>query len=136
FAASWHLYVNEQNGGVKFPIRFKIAKRTQGCNPQSTNGINRVNVAANYPNYATNGVDYYNTGGISDADLKALSMWDRDYYYNIWLVNYIDGPSGTVGGYAYLPPAPSNLDGNVMLVQYTTPYPNGSYYFAFPHEVG
>ncbi len=136
FAATWPLYVNEQNGGVRFPIRFKIAKRTPGCNPQPTNGINRVKVTDYYPVYANWGIKLEGSTGVSDADLKALSMWDRDYYYNIWLVNYIDGPGGGVGGYAYLPPAPVNQDGNVMLVRYTTPYPNGSYYFAFPHEIG
>jgi hypothetical protein len=136
FAATWSHYVGVQNGGVKFPIRFKMAARSPGCNPVPHNGINRVNVAATYPIYSTRGVALETTNGVPERDLKELSVWDRDQYYNIWLVNYIDGPSGGVGGYAYYPGVNPELDGTVLLVQYTTPYANGSYYNAFPHEIG
>ncbi len=136
FAATWSFYVNPQNGGVKFPVRFKLAQRTPGCNPQPTTGIVRVNAAATFSNYASLGVNVNATSGVSDSALKSLSRWDRDMYYNIWLVNYIDGPSGTVGGYAYYPGVYDYLDGTVLLVNYTTPFANGSYYNAFPHEIG
>lgn len=137
FAATFVHYATPQNGGVKVPIRFVMAKRTPGCNPSATNGINRVNVKATYPNYENHGVALEGTQGVPDYDLKALSRWDRSTYYNIWLVNYIDGPNNSAGGYAYLPPgAPGEGDGTVLLVEYTTPGSNGNYYKALPHELG
>jgi hypothetical protein len=101
---------------VNLEIQFALAQRTPSCG--STNGINRVN-ASSIPNYTSFGVNANNSNGCSDVDLKNFSRWDPAQYYNIWLVNKIDGADGTSGqfiaGYAYFPGSPANIDGTVML---------------------
>lgn len=138
YEAQWTGYADTTNGGVKIPIKFVLAKRapSTSCNGVATTGINRVNVSAIYPNYTANGINRSNWAGVDDSVLKSLSSWPSTDYYNIWMVNYIDGPSGGVGGYAYYPGAPAWLDGTVILARYATPYSNGTYYYAVPHELG
>lgn len=138
YEAQWAGYADTNNGGVKIPIKFVLAKRapSTSCNGVATTGINRVNVSAIYPNYTANGINRSGWAGVSDSVLKSLSSWPSSDYYNIWMVNYIDGPSGGVGGYAYYPGAPGWLDGTVILARYATPYSNGTYYYAVPHELG
>lgn len=134
FEASWPAYPGPSSGGTKFPIRFTLAKRTPTCG--ATTGILRVNASATYSNYTTDGINLSNTAGVDDPDLKALSIWPNDRYYNIWVVNRIDGvdglsPGSFVAGYAYFPGAPSNIDGTIILasqmnINETT----------LPHELG
>lgn len=141
YAASWSSYPNPANGGTKMPIQFTLAKRDPSCN--TTNGINRVDVTT-FTDYNASGYDYAQYGvrrsnpvgqGVRDDSLKRLIGWDPERYYNIWVVNKIDGNDGTSGsfiaGYAYLPPAPTALDGTVILA--TQMNTNRQ---TLPHEMG
>lgn len=123
FAATWSNYPGPGSGGTKFPFRFKLAQRDPNCT--ATTGINRINVL-NFSDYTASGYDYdqygvrrNNSTGVRDDSIKRLSIWPNDRYYNIWVVNRIDGNDGTSGsfiaGYAYFPGAPANVDGTVML---------------------
>lgn len=140
FAAAWPSYPAPGSGGTKVPFRFVLAKRAPDCTP--TNGINRVDVTAvtDYGvggyDYAANGVRRSNATGVRDDSLKRLSLWPSDRYYNIWVVNKIDGvdglsPGSFVAGYAYLPPAPANIDGTVMLASQVNKDK-----ITLPHEIG
>ena len=123
----------EEGGGVvNMELKFVLAKRTPGCG--YTSGIERVD-ASGIPNYAANGVNSKNTDGVSDLTLKNYSRWNPADYYNIWLVNKIDGKDGTAGqftaGYAYFAGASASVDGTVMLA---TQMKSGQK--TLPHEIG
>lgn len=94
-------------------VRFLLAKRDPDCNP--TTGIHRVDMSAN-ADYVANGAS--NTNVSRDIAMKAPIAWDRSSYYNIYVVNKINGKDGTSGqfvaGYAYFPTS-SEADGIVML---------------------
>lgn len=117
---------------VDMELKFVLAKRTPGCG--YTNGIERIDASA-IPDYAANGVNSKNNNGITDLELKNYSRWNAADYYNIWLVNKIDGKDGTSGqftaGYAYFAGAPANVDGTVMLA---TQMKFGQK--TLPHEMG
>jgi hypothetical protein len=116
FAAMWGPYPDSMSGGTHVPIRFALAQRSPNCG--ATNGIVRVNASSILgPEYTTGGVEYNTSTGVPDLDLKNASRWDVNNYYNIWIVNRIDGNAGTgqfVAGYAYLPFS-ATYDGTVML---------------------
>jgi len=122
----------EGGGVVDLEIQFALAQRTPACG--ATNGINRVN-ASSIPGYVANGVNAAGSSGCSDLTLKNFSRWNPANYYNIWIVNKIDGADGTSGqfiaGYAYFPGSPSTLDGTVMLATQMTTGEK-----TLPHEVG
>jgi hypothetical protein len=122
----------EGGGVVNMEIQFTLAQRTPGC--AATNGIDRVNCSG-FAAYTANGVNNSNTNGLSDVTLKDISRWNPSEYYNIWVVNRIDGRDGTSGqfvaGYAYFAGAPANLDGTVMLA---TQFAPGN--TVLPHELG
>lgn len=139
FEATWASYPDTNNGGVRFPFRFKLAQRSPNCT--STNGITRMDVTA-VSGYGTSGYDYgqygvrrSNSTGVRDDSLKRLSRWDNERYYNIWVVNRIDGNDGTSGsfvaGYAYFPGAPATVDGTVMLATQMN-----TNRITLPHELG
>lgn len=113
------------NGGVRVPFKFVLAKRDPNCMP--TTGIVRVDMSAN-ATYVANGVG---VGGLDDPDLKSYSVWPNDQYYNVWVVNYIDGPGGGTAGYAYYPGAGPTVDGTVILSTYAV---EGTTTLA--HEIG
>lgn len=131
YAAKYSSYPDTNNGGIYFPVRFVLAKRNPSCG--STSGINRVDASV-ISGYTTGGVNNGVTG-VSEVTLKALSKWPNDEYYNIWIVNRIDGADGTSGtftaGYAYFPGAPSDRDGTIMLA--TQVNANSG---TLPHEIG
>lgn len=120
------------NGSVGLGIQFVLAKRTPYCS--ATNGIDRVD-GSGIPNYVTNGVNANGTSGTDEINVKNLSRWDPGSYYNIWVVNKIDGNDGTHGqfiaGYAYFAGAPASLDGTIMLA---TQMKAGQK--TLPHEIG
>lgn len=101
------------NAAGDLGLRFVLAKRDPGCNP--TPGINRVNMSSN-ADYVTNGAT--NNDVSQDIAMKEPVSWDRSRYYNIYVVNKINGQDGTTGqfiaGYAYFPTS-SVVDGTVML---------------------
>lgn len=119
-------------GVGEIQIQFELATRDPNCNP--TTGINRVN-GSGLTNYTAQGVNANNTTGVDDIDVKNLSRWDPYRYYNIWVVNRIDGRDGTsgsfIGGFAYFPGAPPSLDGTVILA--TQMQSNRK---TIPHELG
>lgn len=119
-------------GAGNIQIQFALAALDPNCN--ATNGIVRVN-ASSIPNYTTNGVNVTATSGANEMDLKTLSIWDSKKYYNIWVVNKIDGKDGTSGafiaGYAYFPGSDPSVDGTVMLA---TQMKIGAK--TLPHEIG
>lgn len=74
-------------------IRFEMAK----IDPDGdcTNGIQRRNTGSRSYN-AANNMKQYGTGG--------LSAWNRNFYFNIWIVNSIQsGGAGVTLGYAEFP---------------------------------
>jgi hypothetical protein len=134
YAATWPSYPSATTGGTAFPVEFVLAKRAPGC--VTTNGIERINGATLLgTNYTSFGVRRSGTNGIADATVKATSNWNHDDYYNIWVVNKIDGQDGTFGtfvaGYAYFQGAPNGLDGTIMLA---TQAVAGE--ITLPHEIG
>ncbi len=95
---------------VDMEIQFALAQRTPSCG--ATNGIDRVD-ASSLPNYVANGINVQNSTGCPEVTLKNFSRWNTADYYNIWIVNKIDGADGTAGqfiaGFAYFPGAPATL---------------------------
>lgn len=122
----------EGGGVVDMEIQFALAQRTPSCG--ATNGIDRVD-ASSIAGYAANGVNVNGTSGCSDITLKNFARWNPANYYNIWVVNKIDGADGTSGqfiaGYAYFAGASASLDGTVMLA---TQMITGEK--TLPHEIG
>ena len=100
--------------GVDVEIEFALA--VQDPNGNCTNGIVRYDMTGN-ASYMSHGV-FRNSAGIADADLKALSFWNSNNYYNIWLISEIDNNNGGPGvqGYAYFAGAHGfSIDGAVIL---------------------
>jgi hypothetical protein len=120
-------------GGVgDMQIQFALAQRDPNCNP--TNGINHVD-GSSIPNYTAFGVNRNNSNGATEASVKNFVRWDANNYYNIWVVNKIDGADGTSGtfiaGFAYFPGSSASLDGTMMLA---TQMKAGAK--TLPHEIG
>ncbi|MBB1283961.1 T9SS type A sorting domain-containing protein [Flavisolibacter sp. BT320] len=115
-------------------IQFALAVRDPYCNP--TTGIVRVN-ASSIADYSTNGVSttYGTTPGVYELSIKNLSRWDPSQYYNIWVVNKINGKDGSAGsflaGLAYYPGATAPYDGTTILA---TQMASGMK--TLPHEIG
>jgi hypothetical protein len=113
-------------------VQFALAQRTPTCG--ATNGIDRVD-ASSIPNYTSFGVNRSNANGVADITIKDFARWNPSDYYNIWVVNKIDGADGTSGqfiaGYAYFAGASASLDGTVMLA---TQMIAGQK--TLPHEIG
>ncbi len=122
----------EGGGIVDMDVQFALAQRTPACG--ATNGIDRVDASA-LPNYTANGINIFNATGCPELTMKNLARWNTSNYYNIWLVNKIDGADGTSGqfiaGFAYFPGSSSSLDGTVMLA---TQMVAGEK--TLPHEIG
>ncbi len=119
-------------GAGDLGIQFVLARRDPNCNP--TNGINRVNGSV-LSGYASGGLNLNTTLGADEVTIKNLSRWDPTQYYNIWIVNKIDGNDGSSGqfvaGFAYFPGADPSVDGIVML---STQMITGQK--TLPHEMG
>jgi len=121
-------------GAGDLQIQFVLAQRDPNCNP--TNGINRVD-GSSIPGYVSAGVQAaQHTIGTADINVKNLIRWDQTQYYNVWIVDKIDGADGTsagsfIAGFAYFPGAPAGEDGIVMLA---TQMIRGQK--TLPHEIG
>lgn len=115
-------------------IQFALATRDPNCNV--TAGIERID-ASSIAGYTANGVstDPGTEPGVDEYFVKSPSVWNPSQYYNIWVVNKINGQDGTSGtftaGYAYFPGAPSPYDGAIMLA---TQMVSGQK--TLPHEIG
>lgn len=117
---------------VNLELQFAFAQRTPTCG--FTNGIDRVD-ASSLAGYTTYGVRRSGSNGCTDLQLKDFARWNPADYYNVWVVNKIDGADGTSGqfvaGYAYFAGSASSLDGTVMLA--TQMYSGNK---VLPHEIG
>ncbi|MEZ5018467.1 MAG: M43 family zinc metalloprotease [Flavipsychrobacter sp.] len=121
YQATWPSYPGTSSRGTRIPVTFKLAKRTPNCT--STNGIVRYEVTSTAnSDYYNDGIKLSSTNGTAEINIKNLSRWPNSEYYNIWVVNKIDGADGLPGtsgpytaGYAYFPGAPATIDGTVML---------------------
>jgi hypothetical protein len=122
----------EGGGVVNMEIQFGLAQRTPSCG--ATNGIDRVD-ASSLPNYVSNGVNVLNNNGCPEITMKNLARWNVADYYNIWIVNKLDGADGTSGqfiaGFAYFPASSGSVDGTVMLATQMTAGEK-----TLPHEIG
>lgn len=102
-------------GGVDTQIEFALAVRDPNGN--CTNGITRTNYSTN-SQYANYGVKLDGNQGISDSQLKGIISWNRQKYYNIYIVTEIDNNNGGNGtqGYAYFASAHGqSMDGAVFM---------------------
>ncbi|MBU6158495.1 MAG: zinc-dependent metalloprotease [Bacteroidetes bacterium] len=111
-------------------LRFVLAQRDTLCNP--TTGIVRVDGTV-VNGYLSSGVKVEKSG-VTELSIKNLSRWDPSRYYNIWVVNRLDGEDGSNGGtlgYAYFPGGSPNLDGTVLLARYMKKNDK-----TLPHEIG
>lgn len=111
-------------------MEFKLAKIDP--NGECTNGIVRVN-APHLTYNAGEDCKYASNGG-SD-------QWPRDEYFNIWIVNSIEGSGGGITlGYAYLPYGGAGGNGYGILMRHDSfgsiETANGSDGRTLTHEMG
>jgi PKD repeat protein len=99
--------------GVDTKIEFCLAQRDPSGNAHS--GINRIN-GCSVPLYCEQGITAGNGQGANELQVKNLSRWPNQQYYNIWVVTEIENNDGGSGiqGYAYFPTT-SHVDGTVIL---------------------
>src|SRR5690554_2376576 len=99
--------------GADIEVEFCLAQRDPSGNP--TTGINRVS-GCSVTNYCTQGIKSGSGAGAVEVDVKNLSRWPNQSYYNIWVVSEINNNNGGSGvqGYAYFPTT-SIVDGTVLL---------------------
>jgi hypothetical protein len=139
YSATYSGYPAVGSGGVNIPIRFVLAKRDPSC--VATTGITRTNGVTALggtagTNYDNNGVAVQTLNGVTDSLLKSIIQWDPANYYNIWVVNKIDGWSGYVAGsgvvgYAQFAGGPPRTDGTVIMEAF-----NDVGQTTLPHEFG
>src|ERR1700752_3152508 len=101
--------------GVDVEIEYALAVRDPSGN--CTNGITRHDMSAN-ATYMSYGVQRQTSNGITDAQAKAIGVWNQNKYYNIWLVSEIDDNNGGSGiqGYAYFASSHgTSVDGALIL---------------------
>jgi hypothetical protein len=82
FGGDW---LTAANGGTVIPFKLILAKRSPACT--ATTGILQVNVTATYSQYSTKGCNsnINITDGVSNNQLRALSRWDPQVYYNMYV---------------------------------------------------
>ncbi len=83
-------------------MRFVLAARTPGTNPQNTNGITRKYVNASS--------FQFNDISIKSAANGGVDAWSADQYLNIWVCNLANG----ILGFATLPGGAPEEDGVVI----------------------
>jgi hypothetical protein len=76
---------------------FCLASEDPQGNPSS--GINRINVNDFYPNYSSIVTSSTNTcsSGVSDSDVKDLSLWPKSHAMSVYIVPQINCSNGTFG---------------------------------------
>jgi hypothetical protein len=144
--ANYGSYPTNATGGRTIPIKFVLAKRDTLCN--AATGIIRYN-ASSVGNYASGGVRPFGStvvGSEDEVNIKNFGRWNPSLYYNIWIVNKIEGADGYgtgtfTAGYAYLASGTSaTLDGTVILASrvYTGVGATGGGPgdITLPHELG
>lgn len=88
--------------GVDVGLEFCLAVRDPDGN--ASTGINRVDGSV-IPLYADEGINITGTEGANEDDVKSLSVWPREDYLNVWVVNEIENNNALSGiqGFAYFP---------------------------------
>ncbi|MGB6035626.1 MAG: M43 family zinc metalloprotease, partial [Cryomorphaceae bacterium] len=104
---------NGDGNGADIEVEFCLAQRDPDGNAHS--GINRVS-GCSVTNYCSQGITAGQGQGANEMDVKNLSRWPNQDYYNIWVVTEIENNNGGSGiqGYAYFPTT-SPVDGTVLL---------------------
>jgi hypothetical protein len=119
-------------GAGDLQMQFVLAQRDPNCNP--TNGIDHID-GSGIAGYVAGGVNLNTTLGTDEINVKNLDRWDPTQYYNVWVVNMIDGQDGTSGtfiaGFTYFPGGDPNYDGVIILATQTAPGLK-----TLPHEMG
>jgi hypothetical protein len=132
--ANWPGFLDTAHGGKRMPFRFVLVKRDANCNPVT--GIDRVD-GSGLPGYTDYGICPFGTvPGPSDADVKNLSLWPVQDFYNIWIVNAIE--NGLASGYAPWPwyTSADLIDGAVIIADAVRPGAGGGFAVTAPHEIG
>ncbi len=127
-------------------LQIKFVLATKDPNNNTTTGIDRFD-GSTTPGYSASGMKLNGSTGATELTIKNLSRWDPQKYYNIWLVNKIDGCTGVfcgcscdagfTAGYAYFPFANNStassfaLDGTIILASQFIAGNN-----VLPHELG
>lgn len=121
------------NESVDFEIEFCLATKDPDGN--ETNGINRINVVEEFnangqsnlaSTYNQDGIGRPGQPGIDDLEVKKLSVWPNKEYYNIWVVNKLNGGNqGGTQGYANFPTS-YQFEGTVILANAFGYDPDGS----------
>lgn len=132
FGGAWYTVAQ---GGVVIPFKLVLAKRSPSCS--TTTGINQINVTATYPVYSTKGLNSDRTDGVSANQLRALSRWDPQSYYNIYVVNTFDStPVTQTGGLQGYASFPSNPDSSYDTFMKKSVVIDASDPTTLPHEFG
>ena len=87
---------NQAGNSIDIEIEFCLAVRDPNNNP--TGGINRVD-GSSVDNYATEGIEGSGPGGADNVEVKSLSIWPHEDYYNIWVVHNINGGTAAYANY-------------------------------------
>ncbi|MEQ1747527.1 MAG: M43 family zinc metalloprotease [Saprospiraceae bacterium] len=119
-------------GGFNTQIQFTRARIDPNGN--CTSGINRI--FTDNPDVVYGDYDL-------DVAMKNLSRWPANRYINIWVVRCIVpdndcSDNNGIGGYAYLPPVQSEIDGIVVVHKFlgTTGTASGNILNTLSHEMG
>lgn len=132
YGGEW--YSTSQGGNI-IPFKLVLAKRNAACN--ATTGIVQVNVTATYPQYSTKGLNSDNTDGVTEDQIRALSRWDTNLYYNIYVVNTFDSvPLATTSGLQGYAGFPTNSDATFDTFMKASVVTNTSDPTTLPHEFG
>jgi len=104
---------NGDGDGVDTGFEFCLASRDPEGN--ATTGIVRVDGTV-VPDYAEEGIQATGDSGADELTVKQLSIWPREDYLNIWVVNEIENNNAQSGiqGFAYFP-IENPVDGIVIL---------------------
>lgn len=78
------------SSGQSLDVDVQLALAKTDPNGQSTSGINRVN-GSSLASYVSRGIIMEDEPGSNAIEVKSLSIWPRDKYYNIWVLHKIDG---------------------------------------------
>ena len=128
-------WLTEANGGTVIPFKLVLAKRNPECS--ATNGINQINVTSTYSEYSVKGLNSSNEDGVSNVELRDLSRWDPQMYYNIYVVNTFDSTPisqpGGLQGYAGFPTNPDSYYDTFMKASVVVNLNDPT---TLPHEFG
>ncbi|MFL2586404.1 MAG: M43 family zinc metalloprotease [Flavobacteriaceae bacterium] len=124
--------------GISMNIKFKLAEIDENGN--TTNGINRIDLSDNQA-YLDNGIgssgleDYNDDAEINS--MREYASWDPEKYYNIYVVNAINGSSCDTGGtFGYATYSTSHGTINDGVVMISCLFGNPYYYTTLEHELG